>query len=86
MGEEQSTGEAAKPRKRTAAKPAARQAAAKLKLTIHLSVEAARKLDIHATMMSLDRSALVERLVHDNLKRWVVSDRGGDPAGNETAA
>jgi hypothetical protein len=29
-------------------------------------------------MMGLDRSALVEKLIHEHLRRYVVSDRGGD--------
>jgi len=32
-------------------------------------------------MMGLDRSSLVERLINDHLRRYVVSDRGG--AGDE---
>ena len=70
-----------KGRKRTAIKPATRQASTKVKSTIHLSVEASQRLDIHATMMGLDRSALVERLINEHLRRYVVSDRGG-PDGN----
>jgi hypothetical protein len=66
-----------KPRTRLAAKPAARQTVSKVKSTIHLSVEASQRLDIHATMMGLDRSALVEKLINDHLRRYVVSDRGG---------
>ncbi len=66
-----------KSRKRLAAKPAAKQTVSKVKSTIHLSVEASQRLDIHATMMGLDRSALVEKLINDHLRRYVVSDRGG---------
>lgn len=72
-----------KPRKRQAAKAGAaanRPASSKAKCTIHLSVEASQRLDIHATMMGLDRSALVERLIHENLRRYVVQDRGGQAA------
>jgi hypothetical protein len=76
-----------KPRKRPAAKPPARQAALKVKCTIHLSVEASQRLDIHATMMGFDRSALVEKLINDHLRRFVVSDRGGtDSPSAEDAA
>jgi len=75
-----------KARKRPAAKTPARLAVVKVKSTIHLSVEASQRLDIHATMMSLDRSALVEKLISDNLRRYVVSDRGGDAAANSEAA
>ena len=69
-----------KSRKRSSAKPAARPAVSKVKCTIHLSVEASQRLDVHATMMHLDRSALVEKLINDHLRRYVVSDRGGPDA------
>ncbi len=75
-----------KTRKRLAAKPAARQSGTKVKSTIHLSVEASQRLDIHATMMDLDRSALVEKLINDHLRRYVVSDRGrSEDASGEAA-
>ena len=75
-----------KARKRSTAKAATRPAVAKVKSTIHLSVEASQRLDIHATMMNLDRSALVERLINEHLRRYVVSDRGGaDVTGGEAA-
>ena len=66
-----------KTRKRTAGKAAIRPAVNKVKSTIHLSVEASQRLDVHATMMRLDRSALVEKLINDHLRRYVISDRGG---------
>jgi hypothetical protein len=77
MGEDMAGQEAAKPRKRSAAKPPVRLSVSKVKATIHLSVEASQRLDIHATMMGFDRSALVEKLINDHLRRYVVSDRGG---------
>jgi hypothetical protein len=75
-----------KGRKRPAAKTPRPLAVAKVKSTIHLSVEASQRLDIHATMMGFDRSALVEKLINDHLRRYVVSDRGGDVASGEAAA
>ena len=58
-----------------------------MKCTIHLSLEASQRLDIHATMMGFDRSALVEKLINDHLRRYVVSDRGGpENAASENAA
>ena len=77
-----------KPRKRIVAKAAIEQTAKKVKSTIHLSVEASQRLDIHATMMGFDRSALVEKLINDHLRRYVVSDRGrtDDAALDEAAA
>jgi hypothetical protein len=65
-----------KARKRPAAKAAARPAASKVKVTIHLSVEASQRLTVHAAMMGMDRSALVEKLINDHLRRYVVADRG----------
>lgn len=53
-----------KGRKRPAAKIATRQAASKVKATIHLSVEASQRLTVHAAMMAMDRSELVESLVN----------------------
>ncbi len=77
-----------KPRKRLAAKPFTKPAVTKVKSTIHLSVEASQRLDIHATMMGFDRSALVEKLINDHLRRYVVSDRGRgeNSAGDVEAA
>jgi hypothetical protein len=75
-----------KGRKRMAAKTPARLAVAKVKSTIHLSVEASQRLDIHATMMNLDRSGLVEKLINEHLRRYVVSDRGGEGSAEGSAA
>jgi hypothetical protein len=47
MGEETAGQEAGKPKKRMAAKPPVRPTASKVKSTIHLSVEASQRLDIH---------------------------------------
>lgn len=66
-----------KTRKRSAVKAAKPQAADKVKATIHLSLEASQRLTVHAAMLGLDRSTLVEQLIRENLKRFVVSDRGG---------
>jgi hypothetical protein len=77
-------GGSGKPRKRQGAKAANRQAAAKVKATVHLSVEAHQRLTVHAAMMGMDRSELVEKLINDQLRRFVVSDRGGQ-AGEDAA-
>ena len=76
-----------KGRKRTVAKVATGQAAAKVKATIHLTSEADKRLSVHATMMEMDRSELVESLIMQHLRRYVVSDRGGPDgaAGGEAA-
>jgi hypothetical protein len=66
-----------KGRKRSTGKAGARPAASKVKSTIHLSVEASQRLTVHAAMMGMDRSELVEQLIGLHLRRFVVSDRGG---------
>jgi hypothetical protein len=73
-----------KTRKRAPGKPPGRPAAAKVKATLHLSVEASQRLTVHAAMLGLDRSELVEQLISLHLRRFVVSDRGG--AGDADAA
>lgn len=87
---EADNGIAGKPRRRRAVKAAERPGDDKVKATIRLSGEASRRLSVHATMMGLDRSALVERLIHLHLRRFVVADRGGGvvdavPPGAEAA-
>jgi hypothetical protein len=88
MMAESSEGGGGKARKRPAAKTVATQTAGKVKATIHLSGEADKRLSVHATMMEMDRSELVEKLINDHLRRYVVSDRGGpdDAANGEAAA
>jgi hypothetical protein len=66
-----------KPRKPRAPKQPSRTDVKRVKSTIHLSAEASQRLTVHAAMMGLDRSALVERLIDEHLRRYVVSDRGG---------
>lgn len=72
--------QAAKPRKPKAGKalkPQAVGVSRKVKSTIHLTVEASQRLDVHCSMARMDRSAMVEKLINDHLRRYVVSDRGG---------
>jgi hypothetical protein len=76
-----------KPRKRPSVKAGSRSAASKVKATIHLSVEASQRLTVHAAMTGMDRSELVESLINQHLRRYVVSDRGGqDGAASGDAA
>lgn len=75
-----------KPSKRQARKTVNRGNADKVKATIHLSVEASQRLTVHAAMLGLDRSALVEQLIRDHLRRFVVSDRGGSADAPEALA
>ena len=81
---ESSEGGNGKARKRAAGKAGKGPAAAKVKSTIHLSVEASQRLTVHAAMMGMDRSELVEQLISLHLRRFVGQDRGG--AGEDVAA
>jgi hypothetical protein len=75
-----------KARKRSSARAATRPVAVKVKATIHISVEASQRLTVHAAMMGMDRSELVEQLISLHLRRFVVSDRGGAGDAAEEAA
>lgn len=88
MASETSEPSNGKPRKRMTAKPVPGQGSGKVKATIHLSGEADKRLSVHATMMEMDRSELVESLIMQHLRRYVVSDRGGadGAAGGDAAA
>jgi hypothetical protein len=78
----------ARPRKRATAKPSSRPASPKQKLTLYVSVESAQRLAVHATMTGSDRSAVVEAMIREQLRRFIVSDRAksADPATVEVSA
>ena len=67
----------AKSRKRPSAKASARTSAQRVKQTLVLSEDSARRLAVHAAMVGLDRSALVDQLIQEHLRRFRVSDLGG---------
>ena len=71
-----------KARKRLGGKTAGRSSASKVKATVHISAEASQRLTVHAAMLGMDRSELVESLICQHLRRFVVSDRGGVESGN----
>jgi hypothetical protein len=70
------------PKRRSPKKTSQPSAAPKQKLTLYVDVEASKRLGVHATMLGTDRSALVQTLINENLKRFVVSDRA-KPDGAE---
>ncbi len=85
MTDELQNGPPTRTRRRSTVKITQRSTASKIKSTIHLSVEASQRLSVHATMLGVDRSELVEQLIRENLRRFVVSDRGGPSAAPEPA-
>ncbi len=66
-----------KPRKRQNGKASKPQGIKKLATTVHLTVEAAQRVDLHALMTGMDRSTYIESLITQHCRRFVVSDRGG---------
>jgi hypothetical protein len=69
--------QASKLPKKPETKHARRLPGSKVKTSISLSVESLQRLSIHATMLNMDKGELMEQLIRDHLKRFVVSDRGG---------
>ena len=69
--------QASKSLKKPEIKPIRRLPGSKVKTSISLSVESLQRLSIHATMLNMDKGELLEQLIRDHLKRFVVSDRGG---------
>jgi hypothetical protein len=45
------------------------------KVSFYLSADAVRLLGVAASMEDTDKSRVVERLIRDGLKRWVIADR-----------
>ena len=71
-----------KPRAARAPKGTSRPDAPKpKKVSFYLSPEAIRRLGVTAAMESTDKSRVVEQLIADHLKRWVVSDRARSADG-----
>jgi hypothetical protein len=77
-------GQSGKGRRRQAAKAGIRSASSKVKATVHLSVSADQRLNIHCAMMGMDRSAMIEDLITKHLRRYVVSDRGETETAGES--
>jgi hypothetical protein len=74
--------ETARKGRRPAVKTSSRPSTGKVKCTITLSVSASQRLGIHAEMTGQDRSEVMEGLINQHLRRFVVSDRGGSESGN----
>ena len=78
---------AAKGRRRIARKSAKGLTPKKFKVTYYLTGQAIERVGVAATMEHLDKSEVVEQLIHAHLRKWVVSCRGqrteeiDDPSG-----
>lgn len=66
---------ASKPKKRVNSKTASRQDDQKVKLTLYVPADLAKRFAVHATYTDLDKSALFAEMIREHCKRFVVSDR-----------
>jgi hypothetical protein len=75
--EEQGT----KSRRRLVSKSTKRQVERPIKVGLYLSLDAARRLGITATMEGLDRSQIVDDLIRTHLRKYVVQVRSERSSG-----
>lgn len=69
----------AKGRRRVSRKTSKDPTPKKFKVTYYLTGSAIERVGVAATMEHLDKSEVVERLIHEHLRKWVVSCRGQRP-------
>lgn len=71
------SGEATTPKakRRLASKAANRQDDQKVKVTLYLPADLAKRFATHAVYTDLDKSALFAEMIREHCKRFVVSDR-----------
>jgi hypothetical protein len=77
-----------RPRKRSSAKTASLQDDTKVKLTLYVQPDLAKRFAVHATYSDMDRSELFAEMIREHCKRYVVSDRlkPQEDTSGETAA
>ena len=64
-----------KPKRRNASKAATRQDDQKVKVTLYVPADLAKRFATHAVYTDLDKSALFSEMIREHCKRFVVSDR-----------
>lgn len=64
-----------KGKKRPASKTATRHDEQKVKVTLYVPADLARRFATHAVYTDLDKSALFAEMIREHCKRFVVSDR-----------
>ena len=79
-------GHAGRTRRRQAAKASGSQDAQKVKLTLYLPPDLAKRFGVHAEMMDLDKSELFAEMVRAHCKRFVVHDHGKDAGAEQGEA
>ena len=71
--------ESTRPRRRPVSRSTKPKVVSKVKVGLYISPESARRLGATALMEGKDRSDLVDELIRQHMRRWVVVDRGGAP-------
>lgn len=64
-----------RPKRRVASKTATRQDDHKVKVTLYVPADLARRFATHAVYTDMDKSALFAEMIREHCKRFVVSDR-----------
>ncbi len=64
-----------KPKRRNASKTAPRQDDQKVKVTLYVAADLAKRFATHAVYTDMDKSALFAEMIREHCKRFVVSDR-----------
>ncbi len=65
--------------------PKTQEPKSKVKLAAYVSLESARRLGIHSTMTGQDRSTIIDNLIREHLRDWVVQYRPSSAKGSEEA-
>ena len=65
-----------KSRNRIKPKATSKPEAEKMKVTVYLDADLAKRFIVHSTMVGVDRSTLFAEMVKKHCGRYVVSDRG----------
>lgn len=55
----------------------------KVKIAAYVSLESSRRLGIHATMTGQDRSTIIDQLIREHLRDYVVQYRPANKSGDE---
>lgn len=81
-------GETRAKKPRVAKSTKGQDAKAKVKIAAYISLESARRLGIHATMTDQDKSTIIDGLIREHLRDWVVQYRpsGGLKPGDDPGA
>jgi hypothetical protein len=64
--------------------PKTQDAKGKVKIAAYVSLESARRLGIHATMTGQDRSSIIDQLIREQLRDWVVQYRPSNKPGEDS--